>query len=155
MISDTIMPAFLSAHDFCPCWLDSDIWLKSPDWGGCYILTIFNAFLNKWWFHTLCRVQEEFSEVALHLFLLKSLEILLSSLSQAKVNSFEKSHSACLYRKKKKLCPEKIKAFSEKHWHLHITLGEFLLALYYMALEGKTRDLLSLPNYLRNLWAVE
>lgn len=37
----------------------------------------------------LCRLQEAFSEVAVSLFPLKSLEILLSSLSHAKVNTFE------------------------------------------------------------------
>lgn len=72
-----------------PCLLDSDGWLKSPAWGNCYIFAIFDAFLHQWWLHTLCGVQEAFSGVAVRLFPLKSLEILLSSLSQAKVNSFE------------------------------------------------------------------
>lgn len=121
----------------------------SPAWGGCYIFAIFNSCLHQGWFHTLCRVQEAFSEVAVHLFPLKSLEILLSSLSQAKVNSFE--NPILLVYTGKKLCPTKIKAFSEKHWHPDVTLGEFLLALYYTALEGKTKLLCCL---CQTIWGI-
>lgn len=132
-----------------PCPLDSDKWLKSPAWGDCSIFAIFNAFFHQWWFHTLCRVQEAFSEVAVHLFPLKSLGILLSSLSQAKVNSFE--NPVLLVCTGKTLWPTKIKAFSEKHWHLDITLGEFLLALYCTALEGKTKLLCCL---CQTIWGI-
>lgn len=94
----------------CPCAVDNIRQLKTSSvWGH---FAVFNAFLHSWCFHTLYRLQEAFSEVAVGLFPLKSLEKLLFSLSQAKVNFFENS-IMFVYARKKRLQPTKIKVFSE------------------------------------------
>lgn len=138
---------------FCPCPLDSDMWFKSLDWGGCYIFAVFNKFLHQWWFHTLCRVQEAFSEVAVHLFPLKSVEILLLCVRLSEF--FWKSHSACLYRKKKKQpLPYKDKSFLRETLASWCHIWGILISTLLYSFGGQNQvALLSLPNYLRNPWA--
>jgi len=110
----------------------------------------FNEFLHPWWYYTEYRLWGECLEVAIGLFLLKSQKFYCPSLCYANVNSFE-NLILPVYTGNKRLWPTKIKACSEKHWHLNITLGKYLLVLYYSALEYKTRLLCCL---CQTIWGI-